>query len=1319
MSLSELRRWPDFVSTVAARNAQHGVGLRSLGAALFAIVLSTSACGELPPTAADLPRRAISDGANLGNTHFYFLPPMVPNPSYEGTPDPGQQPRVVICEYAPGGCEKVVATFTSTDGMGAELVRYDATGGHYSVNWHTDRCASGPCALDVTKTYRLIVFSGAAELGHADLDVVGSGRELKNVVTNEYIALLNGRTLPIKFRIEQGATAKVASGASAMVGSEGAALTNSEETVGLTIGDGALTSPTPISINTITPPAPGAGDFAPVVDLGPDGQTFEEPILLSIRFDPTKLPAGVPLSALAPVFFDGTGWVLLPGGTIDSLGNTVSVPIEHFSSYSIAIAPNTALPGPPWSVVKGETASFRAWTYSYQSSSTTSCWLARPWDPTSQTCSSTVVAIPAANVAVQWRTLTPHRLSLATTTTYTDATGAAQSPVVTGLERGMATVQATAGSSTYSIFVPVIARLAFVPKVRTSVPGWLVPQVLRANDAVSYLTYVSLQGQMDGTDIIDPVNSTVVPLGASIPWSAGASERALTLRTGGLFGTRSLWVVASGQYISDTASITIARGVLRADGWQPTLVVGDSMPVRLTVTDLEGNAGTLSSPIVLASQVIDGGLSFSFSGNITQQSSSTFYVKATSTGVKRLSFTHPFYRTDTLSVNVIAPPNPPAINPTPQGPFFQNLMIAAAGTSTTAVIPITNAGGGTLTGLNIGGTPRNCYSGAPVPWFTFAFDATTAPTNLRITVNVPAGTPVGDVDVCHFTIRATGAADYEYGARVRVQPAPAINPTPQGALQSLIQVLPGGSATAVVPIANAGGGTLTGLNIGGTPANCYSGQPIPWLTFTFDATTAPTNLRMTANVPAGTPYGSYDVCYFTIRATGAVDWNYGVRISVQEVVVPNGPFINPNPQAPSQNQMTVRAGETGSKDVPIANAGGAPLSGVSLVGPVLNCFSGEAYTWLTHQWVGGTTAPTTLRLTASPPAGTPAGAISMCFELRARSAGAPDYRYGVVVNVQPGYTLSMGDMGTVANGSSVASSINASGQVVGYSNGLTALWSSPTATATPVVHPYGDLGYGFTINNAGVIAGRTPYTGFLYNTASGTFQASPGAFPVTNRTWGHANNNTGLMLVCSDNGQFAQNHVWNPATNTNTLIPNSYNWCDGRINDAGKVVVSDEQSGRARYYDAVTATSTTIPTFNGRTVARDINSANIVVGSSINASNQVRAFRWDPATNQMLDIGTLGGTEAEAFGINDLGWIVGWSRTGTGARHAFARNPASGHLYDLGALSGYDQSGAMDISETLQVIGWSSMGDPGGLGGMPRTIGVITGTTRATRWRLQ
>jgi hypothetical protein len=138
---------------------------------------------------------------SAGNARFFFLPPLVPPPSFSGEFDPSVSPVVEICEWTGSACVMpLVAAFTTADGPGSETVRVVPEDEHYVVNWHTDQFA-----LDGTKTYRIRVMSPPDELGHADVDVVNQGQELRNVNTGEFIPLLNGRTLPIKFRIEEGA----------------------------------------------------------------------------------------------------------------------------------------------------------------------------------------------------------------------------------------------------------------------------------------------------------------------------------------------------------------------------------------------------------------------------------------------------------------------------------------------------------------------------------------------------------------------------------------------------------------------------------------------------------------------------------------------------------------------------------------------------------------------------------------------------------------------------------------------------------------------------------------------------------------------------------------------------------------------------------------------------------------------------------------------------------------------------------------------------------------------------------------------------------
>jgi Tol biopolymer transport system component len=170
----------------------------------FFAVLAALTCtdhepaGPTPPG----PRAEISDGRHTsGNAHFFFLPPLVADPHAAGTFDPSLSPVVQICVLGTGGCvTPLVAEFTTTSGPGSETVRVNATDLHYIVNWRTDQFS-----LDPSKTYRIQVVVTGTLLGFADVDVVASAKEARNVQTGQFIPLVNGTTLPIKFRIEQGA----------------------------------------------------------------------------------------------------------------------------------------------------------------------------------------------------------------------------------------------------------------------------------------------------------------------------------------------------------------------------------------------------------------------------------------------------------------------------------------------------------------------------------------------------------------------------------------------------------------------------------------------------------------------------------------------------------------------------------------------------------------------------------------------------------------------------------------------------------------------------------------------------------------------------------------------------------------------------------------------------------------------------------------------------------------------------------------------------------------------------------------------------------
>ncbi len=125
---------------------------------------------------------------NHGVPGFFWLPPIAPTTAY-GEFKPGLAPEVVI-ERLPVGSSPPVARFSAAE------VQTDGES-HYKVNWDTKSSS-----LDPTVMYRIRVVLGWFELGYADVDVVSSGSELHKVSSGEYFPLLDGRTLPIKFRID-------------------------------------------------------------------------------------------------------------------------------------------------------------------------------------------------------------------------------------------------------------------------------------------------------------------------------------------------------------------------------------------------------------------------------------------------------------------------------------------------------------------------------------------------------------------------------------------------------------------------------------------------------------------------------------------------------------------------------------------------------------------------------------------------------------------------------------------------------------------------------------------------------------------------------------------------------------------------------------------------------------------------------------------------------------------------------------------------------------------------------------------------------------
>ena len=178
---------------------------RLLTASLFVTACSS---GDRPTAPRPGPEFAISDAVHEGGTPgFYFLPPMVAQPTFGGTFDADittLNPAIAICDVTNdancGTSSGTLLVFTTTS---TPAITIDVTTPQYQVNWNTQ--AAGFVA---GHTYRVHVTAGASgarrELGFADVLLTTTPGQAKFLQTGDVIVLQDGRTLPIHFRIEIG-----------------------------------------------------------------------------------------------------------------------------------------------------------------------------------------------------------------------------------------------------------------------------------------------------------------------------------------------------------------------------------------------------------------------------------------------------------------------------------------------------------------------------------------------------------------------------------------------------------------------------------------------------------------------------------------------------------------------------------------------------------------------------------------------------------------------------------------------------------------------------------------------------------------------------------------------------------------------------------------------------------------------------------------------------------------------------------------------------------------------------------------------------------
>ncbi len=106
-------------------------------------------------------------------------------------------------------------------------------------------------------------------------------------------------------------------------------------------------------------------------------------------------------------------------------------------------------------------------------------------------------------------------------------------------------------------------------------------------------------------------------------------------------------------------------------------------------------------------------------------------------------------------------------------------------------------------------------------------------------------------------------------------------------------------------------------------------------------------------------------------------------------------------------------------------------------------------------------------------------------------------------------------------------------------------------------------------------------------------------------------------------------------------------------------------------------------------MAYGINNHEQVVGAAQTAMGNFHAFMFDGG--RMADLGTMGGNNSWAFGINDMGWMVGAAEMPMTNMHAFlCTNALNQMMMDLGTLGG-SNSAAWMIDMHGDMVGWAAM----------------------------
>ncbi len=289
-------------------------------------------------------------------------------------------------------------------------------------------------------------------------------------------------------------------------------------------------------------------------------------------------------------------------------------------------------------------------------------------------------------------------------------------------------------------------------------------------------------------------------------------------------------------------------------------------------------------------------------------------------------------------------------------------------------------------------------------------------------------------------------------------------------------------------------------------------------------------------------------------------------------------------------------------------------------------------------------------------------------------------------------SYSFTDLGALGGTFSQASGINNTGQIAGVSNSSNAivaatLWDGPAVTALSTE----DSSTAFAVNNSGQVAGsivvRLPQSGWGTRATvwNGTTMTVLGTLDGTVHSEANAINNSGVVAGRSTIDPYSSRQhatVWNGITPTDLGVDSQANG----INDAGQIVGASWNSNgptgiRAILWNGTSATE--LDSLGGtNSQAFAINNAGVVVGYSSGIDNVGHATVWNGTS--VTDLGI----DSVAFAINNAGMVVGVN----GKNHASLWNgeeetDLNSFLDASMASEGWDLEYAKGINDMGWIVG--------------------------------